>query len=88
MREFHSTRKTTNKNKNLSIKAKKGYYENTIFHRIIADFMIQGGDPTGTGKGGESIYGLNFDDEIHPELYHTGAGILSMANSYKQYSYY
>ena len=43
--------------------------------------MIQGGDPTGTGRGGASIYGKQFDDEIHPELKHTGAGILSMANS-------
>lgn len=45
------------------------------------DFMIQGGDPTGTGRGGESIYGGPFDDEISPDLKHTGAGILSMANS-------
>jgi peptidyl-prolyl cis-trans isomerase-like 1 len=43
--------------------------------------MIQGGDPTGTGRGGESIYGGKFQDEITPELRHTGAGILSMANS-------
>jgi len=43
--------------------------------------MIQGGDPTGTGRGGSSIYGNKFEDEIHPELKHTGAGILSMANS-------
>lgn len=43
--------------------------------------MIQGGDPTGTGKGGQSIYGKHFDDEIHEDLRHTGAGILSMANS-------
>ena len=43
--------------------------------------MVQGGDPTGTGRGGASIYGQTFDDEIHPELKHTGAGILSMANS-------
>jgi len=43
--------------------------------------MIQGGDPTGTGKGGESIYGGKFNDEINPELKHTGAGIISMANS-------
>lgn len=53
------------------------------FHRIIRDFMFQGGDPTGTGRGGESIYGGKFEDEIHPELRHTGAGILSMANSGK-----
>ena len=43
--------------------------------------MIQGGDPTGTGRGGHSIYGGKFEDECHPELHHTGAGILSMANS-------
>ncbi|XP_003741695.1 peptidyl-prolyl cis-trans isomerase-like 1 isoform X2 [Galendromus occidentalis] len=48
---------------------------------IIPDFMIQGGDPTGTGRGGASIYGQTFQDEIHPGLYHTGAGVLSMANS-------
>lgn len=47
----------------------------------LQDFMIQGGDPTGTGKGGQSIYGGKFEDEIHGELRHTGAGILSMANA-------
>ncbi|KAL0087476.1 cyclophilin-like protein [Phycomyces blakesleeanus] len=61
--------------------AKRGYYDGISFHRIIADFMIQGGDPTGTGRGGASIYGNKFEDEIHPDLKHTGAGILSMANS-------
>jgi len=61
--------------------AKQGYYNGIIFHRIIADFMIQGGDPTGTGRGGTSIYGTKFEDEIHPELRFTGAGILAMANS-------
>ncbi|KAJ3305806.1 heme binding [Kappamyces sp. JEL0829] len=61
--------------------AKEHYYDKTVFHRVIADFMIQGGDPTGTGRGGTSIYGEAFEDEIHPELKHTGAGILSMANS-------
>merc|ERR1719243_573126 len=61
--------------------ARKGYYDNVIFHRIIKDFMIQGGDPTGTGKGGESIYGGKFQDEIKRELKHTGAGVVSMANA-------
>merc|ERR1719181_1029758 len=61
--------------------AKKGYYDNTLFHRIVTNFVIQGGDPTGTGRGGESIYGPAFEDEIHPGLKHTGAGILSMANA-------
>ncbi|KAG6964222.1 hypothetical protein JG688_00007802 [Phytophthora aleatoria] len=66
---------------NIAELARRGYYNNTIFHRIIKDFMIQGGDPTGTGRGGESIYGAKFDDEITKELKHTGAGVLSMANS-------
>uniref|UniRef100_A0A6B2LMM2 Peptidyl-prolyl cis-trans isomerase n=1 Tax=Arcella intermedia TaxID=1963864 RepID=A0A6B2LMM2_9EUKA len=67
--------------KNFYQLAKEGYYTNTIFHRIIKDFVVQGGDPTGTGRGGASIYGETFEDEITPELKHTGAGILSMANS-------
>ncbi|BGP30219.1 Peptidyl-prolyl cis-trans isomerase-like 1 [Rhodotorula toruloides] len=61
--------------------SKRGYYNSTVFHRVIADFMIQGGDPTGTGRGGTSIYGDRFEDEIHPDLRFTGAGILAMANS-------
>ncbi|KAI9597540.1 cyclophilin-like domain-containing protein [Syncephalis fuscata] len=61
--------------------AKRGYYNDVIFHRIIENFMVQGGDPTGTGRGGSSIYGGKFKDEITPELKHTGAGILSMANA-------
>lgn len=69
--------------KNFSELAQSGYYNGTIFHRVIRDFMIQGGDPTGTGRGGDSIYGGKFDDEISPALKHTGAGILSMANSGK-----
>lgn len=60
---------------------KRKYYDGTIFHRVISDFMIQGGDPTGTGRGGSSIYGDKFEDEIKGGLKHTGAGILSMANS-------
>eukprot|EP00049_Salpingoeca_infusionum_P006706 m.110371 g.110371 ORF g.110371 m.110371 type:complete len:161 (-) comp13399_c0_seq1:345-827(-) len=67
--------------KNFAELAKRGYYDNVIFHRIIKDFMAQTGDPTGTGRGGTSIYGGKFQDEIHPGLKHTGAGILSMANS-------
>lgn len=93
--------------RNFAELVRRGYYNNTVFHRIIRDFMIQGGDPSkqknsfaanvdnlllsgilsnlsliaGTGRGGASIYGSTFADEIHPELKHTGAGILSMANS-------
>ncbi|EUC48497.1 hypothetical protein COCMIDRAFT_33980 [Bipolaris oryzae ATCC 44560] len=67
--------------KNFLTLAQRGYFNGLIFHRIIPNFMIQGGDPTGTGRGGESIYGEKFEDEISPQLKHTGAGILSMANS-------
>ncbi|XP_065916656.1 uncharacterized protein [Dysidea avara] len=67
---------------NFAVLASQGYYNNCKFHRIIKDFMIQTGDPTGTGFGGTSIYnnGL-FEDEVHPNLKHTGAGVLAMANS-------
>ncbi|OAE24883.1 hypothetical protein AXG93_2931s1260 [Marchantia polymorpha subsp. ruderalis] len=61
--------------------SRRGYYEDVRFHRVIKDFMAQTGDPTNTGRGGESIYGAKFEDEIHRDLKHTGAGILSMANS-------
>ena len=57
------------------------YYNNTLFHRNIKGFMIQGGDPTGTGKGGQSIYKQKFKDEILPTLKHSARGIVSMANS-------
>ena len=60
---------------------KKGYYNGVIFHRVIKNFMIQGGDPTGTGSGGESIWGKPFADEVSPDLQFTKSGILAMANA-------
>ena len=65
--------------------AEKGYYDGAIFHRTIKGFMIQGGDPTGTGRGGQSAWGGRFNDEINPasNLYQKGyrAGIVAMANA-------
>ncbi len=60
--------------------AKNGYYDGIIFHRVMNEFMIQGGDPTGTGRGGESIWGKTFADEFTPEL-RNFRGALSMANA-------
>ncbi len=60
--------------------AKNGYYDGLIFHRVIKDFMIQGGDPTGTGMGGESIWGKSFEDEFALDA-RNYYGALSMANS-------
>eukprot|EP01108_Squamamoeba_japonica_P006800 TRINITY_DN5573_c0_g1_i1.p1 TRINITY_DN5573_c0_g1~~TRINITY_DN5573_c0_g1_i1.p1 ORF type:complete len:180 (-),score=48.38 TRINITY_DN5573_c0_g1_i1:31-528(-) len=57
------------------------YYIGTVFHRNIKGFMVQGGDPTGTGRGGESIWKAPFPDEIQAHLGHTKRGVLSMANS-------
>ena len=65
---------------NFTTHAKNGYYDGIIFHRVIKDFMIQGGDPTGTGCGGKSIWGDTFEDEFTPEL-HNLCGALSMANA-------
>ncbi|WP_242362121.1 peptidylprolyl isomerase [Limosilactobacillus antri] len=66
--------------KNFVELAKKGYYNGVLFHRVIPDFMIQGGDPTGTGRGGESIYGKAFEDEFSDQLFNFN-GALSMANA-------
>ena len=66
--------------KNFVELAETGYYDGVIFHRIIRDFMIQGGDPTGTGMGGASIYGEKFEDEFSDKAFNI-RGALSMANA-------
>ncbi len=67
--------------KNFTTHIKNGYYNGLVFHRIIKDFMIQGGDPTGTGRGGESIWGGKFDDEFSSKVSFNRIGILAMANA-------
>ncbi len=61
--------------------AEKGYYNGIIFHRVIKDFMLQAGDPTGTGRGGASFWGGKFEDEFVSDLKHDTPGMLSMANA-------
>jgi cyclophilin family peptidyl-prolyl cis-trans isomerase len=70
--------KVPNTVNNFVFLARQGYYDGSIFHRVINDFMVQGGDPTGTGMGGP---GYDFKDEFHPDLRHSGRGVLSMANA-------
>ncbi|MEA3328867.1 MAG: peptidylprolyl isomerase [Candidatus Omnitrophota bacterium] len=57
------------------------YYNGIIFHRVIKDFMIQGGDPSGTGRGGKSIWGKPFEDEVSPKITFNKAGLVAMANA-------
>ena len=70
--------KVPNTVNNFVFLARQGYYDNTTFHRVIENFMVQGGDPTGTGRGGP---GYQFKDEFHKDLRHNKPGILSMANA-------
>jgi cyclophilin family peptidyl-prolyl cis-trans isomerase len=70
--------KVPNTVNNFVFLARQGFYDGTTFHRVLADFMAQAGDPTGTGSGGP---GYRFRDEFHPTLKHDGPGVLSMANS-------
>lgn len=66
---------------NFFLLASRGYYDGTCFHRLIKNFILQGGDPSGTGKGGQSAWGKPFKDECHGDLKHVGRGVLAMANS-------
>jgi len=70
--------KVPNTVNNFVFLARQNFYDNTIFHRVITDFMVHGGDPTGTGRGGP---GYRFADEFHPALRHNKPGVLSMANA-------
>jgi cyclophilin family peptidyl-prolyl cis-trans isomerase len=70
--------KVPNTVNNFVFLARQGFYDGTIFHRVIADFMAQGGDPTGTGRGGP---GYQFKDEFNPKLRHSQPGVMSMANA-------
>ena len=70
--------KVPNTVNNFVFLSREGFYEDVIFHRVIANFMVQGGDPTGKGSGGP---GYKFGDEFHPSLKHDKQGVLSMANA-------
>lgn len=75
------TKETPRTCRNFIELAKHGYYDGIIFHRVVPDFVAQTGDPYGDGRGGESIYGPYFDDEISAKLSHDKKGIVSMANA-------
>jgi len=75
--KLHSE-KVPNTVNNFVFLARQGFYDGTIFHRVIVDFMVQGGDPTGTGRGGP---GYKFADEFNSQLKHDKPGVLSMANA-------
>lgn len=66
---------------NMTGLVEKGYYDGIIFHRVIKNFMIQGGDPTGTGRGGQSLWGGKFEDEVTPDVKFDRKGLLAMANA-------
>ncbi len=66
---------------NFATHVENGYYDGIVFHRVIPDFMVQCGDPTGTGRGGESIWGKSFEDECTPDLKFDKTGLLAMANA-------
>jgi cyclophilin family peptidyl-prolyl cis-trans isomerase len=70
--------KAPNTVNNFVFLARQGFYDGTMFHRVISDFMVQGGDPTGSGRGGP---GYKFRDEFHPSLRHDKPGVFSMANA-------
>ncbi len=78
--EFY-TDKTPKTVENFVGLAEKGYYNGVVFHRVIKKFMIQSGDPTGTGRDGTSLWGGKFEDEFVSDLKHDTPGILSMANA-------
>jgi len=75
--ECHKAPKTCH---NFLLLCRRGYYNNVAFHRVIPGFMMQGGDPTGTGRGGRSAWNEWFEDEIDPDMSHSSRGVLSMAN--------
>ncbi|WRT64533.1 peptidyl-prolyl isomerase CWC27 [Kwoniella shivajii] len=72
--------------KNFLALSMEGYYDGVIFHRVVPGFIIQAGDPTGTGMGGESFYGEPFQDEIHPRLKFNRRGLMGMANNSKRHT--